>query len=212
MNGSEREEISLGWSLTAIIVAVVAVSIVWAVYTSNIAIGRSRGIIHGMREGSWSILFTDLSSIAVGNTESGVSSVEERVAPSLSDSTISTFNVNMKTPGDWFAYRFKIRNAGTLDARIGTFTAVGSSYLTCEPAASSTITAERAARLCNHIRLSLRYVDGGKDVSSDDPFLRGEEKEVELRLVYEATTDASDLPTDDVSIKVSEISIPFLQV
>ena len=214
MNGSAREEISLEWALTAIIVAVVAVSIVWAVYTSNIAIARSTGIIHGGRggNGNWSILFSDLGTITFGNEAGGSSTVEEVVAPTLSDSTISSFNVNMKTPGDWFSYRFKIKNAGDVDAAIGSFTAVGSPYLTCEPAASSTITAEKAAKLCDHFTLSLKYIDDKTDVSSDNPFPAGIEKEVELKLVYESDFDFSDLPSDDVNIKISEISIPFLQV
>ena len=209
MNGGKREEISLVGSLAAILVAVVAVSIVWAVYTSRLTIARSSSTI---KAGNWSIVFSDLIPITRGNSGGVGTTVEEKVAPTLSETTITGFQVDMKTPGDWFSYKFKINNTGKFPAKITTFSKVDSSYIACEPATSSRIEAEKAAALCSHINIKLRYTDTKADVKTDDAFAVGASKEVELYVEYDKDLTTEEAPEDDVTVTIREISIPFAQV
>ena len=199
---------SLVSALVPVAVATVAVSTVWSVHTESISIVRD----HIREDDRWSVVFTELYSVDKGNlVNSSVRTAMETQAPTLSDSTISAFAIEMGTPGDFISYRFRIKNTGNLPAKVATFSPVNSSYITCEPRDGSKITATKANDLCNHLILTMKYVDSGYSVETNDYFAPEDEREVELKLVYSQNINENDIPDDDVKITVSEISIPFMQ-
>lgn len=192
-------------TITAVVVAVVAVSIVWAAYTANLTI-KGSGTVKGA---NWSIIFTDLGSAQVGNDNNVTSTAKETTTPQIvGDTSIETYSVELKTPGDYVTYNFKIKNNGDFPAKVDTFTLPTP---TCAPADSSDATESEAANVCKNLTYTLTYVDGGATVKSGDTFAIGESKEVQLKLYYNKNAATSELPKNDITVSNLNITIPFVQ-
>ena len=200
---------SIASAVLPVLVATVAVSTVWSVHTQSISVVKNA---LDKEDDRWSIIFSELYTVDRGNLVTGSNRTAiETLAPTLSNSTISGFEIEMGTPGDFISYRFRIKNTGNVPAKVATFSAVDSSYITCEPMDGSTITAAKATALCNHLELTMKYVEDGYAVETNDYYEVDQEREVELKLVYNPDINRDDIPDDDVRISVKEISIPFVQ-
>ena len=98
-----------------LVISIIAVSVIWAAYSSNLYIKGSGDL----KKAKWSIKFSDLSSAKTGNVNGNEVTAIEKVAPHITGgNTIETFKVELQTPGDWIGYNFKIVNDGDFNARI----------------------------------------------------------------------------------------------
>ncbi len=202
----KKKNLGVIGTVLAVVVAVVGVSIVWASYTAGLNI-KGSGTVKGSK---WSIIFTDLGSAQTGNDNGMTSTAKETTAPAIvGDTSIETYSVELKTPGDYVTYNFKIKNNGDFPAKIDTgFTLPTPS---CVATVNGNATDADATNVCKNLTYTLTYVDGGESVKAGDAFDVGESKEVQLKLYYKKTATADQLPSDDITVSNLNITIPFVQ-
>lgn len=188
----------------ALVVAIVGTTVAFAAYNESLTI-KGSGTAKATR---WSIIFKDLGNVQTGNNGGVTSTAREVTAPSIvGDTSIETYSVELKTPGDYVTYNFKIKNAGDFPAKIDSGFTMPTP--TCIQGANGK--ADDATNVCGNLTYSLKYVIGGADVSVNDTFAVGEEKEVQLKIYYNKNATTAQLPTDDVAIGNLNITIPFVQ-
>lgn len=196
----------------AFFMSIVAVTVAFASYTQQLQITGSATA----RNAKWSIIFSDLETVLLGNDVSGVTSTaKEKTIPTITGNTsIGTYKVELQTPGDYAVYKFKIQNTGSFPARIDT--GFQMPIPQCTKSASGTET--DATNVCNNLEYTLKYVTctkdntkNGKAVASGNSFPVGESCDVELKLYYKETVASTDLPKNDVEISNLGIDINFIQ-
>lgn len=210
----KKKGLGVATGVVALMVSVIAVTLSYASYTSSLTIKGAATA----KKAKWSVVFTDLQTVSAtqtgttGNDANLPVTATEKVAPTIvGDTSIETYSVELKTPGDFVSYRFKITNNGDFRAKIDT----GFSLPTpsCTNGASSTNSSD-ATNVCGNLEYTLNYITGttvGDAVKSGDTFAVGDSKEVILKIKYKETNDESKLPTDDVTIGNLNITIPFVQ-
>lgn len=196
----------------AFLMSIVAVTVAFASYTQQLQITGSATA----RNAKWSIIFSDLENVTLGNDVGGVTSTaKELTEPTITGNTsIGTYKVEIQTPGDYAIYKFKIQNTGNFPAIIDTSFQMPTPQ--CTKSASGTET--DATNVCDNLEYTLKYVTCTKDntkngnaVASGNSFPIGESCDVELKLYYKGTVDASDLPQNDVEIGNLGVDINFIQ-
>ncbi len=201
---NKRKILGIGTVVTAFILSIVAVTVAFAAYSSDLKINGS-GTAKGAR---WGVVFADLQDAVTGNDNGVTSTAKEVVAPVISgEAAIETYKVELKTPGDYVSYNFKIKNSGDFPAKID------SSFVMPTPSCTkgtSGVDAD-ATNVCANLEYTLKYVSDNSDVKVGDTFDVGEAKEVQLKIYYKNTTAENQLPTDDVAIGNLNILIPFVQ-
>lgn len=200
----KKNFLGAGTIAAAFVFSVIAVSVAFAAYTSALTIKGSATA----KATKWKVIFKDLGTAVTGNDGGVTSTAREVTAPTIvGETSIETYNVELKTPGDYVTYNFKIKNDGDFPAKIDSGFAVPTP--TCTQGASGT--AADATNVCGNLTYTLKYVTGGADVSVNDTFAVGEEKEVQLKIYYNKNATTAQLPADDVTISNLNISIPFVQ-
>lgn len=182
-------------TIVAVVVAIVGVSIIWAVYSASLSI-KGSATAQGAK---WSVIFKDLSAATKGNSAGLTSTAKETATPTIKNGTsIENFGISVQTPGDFVSYKFKIRNDGNFPAKISTFTMP-------KPSCGS------ATAVCSNLTYTLTYTSNDAAVQTGDVFAAGAEKEVMLKLAYKDSITAANLPSTAVSISNLDITIPFVQ-
>lgn len=188
----------------ALVISVVGTTVAFAAYNASLTI-KGSGTAKATR---WSIIFKNLGNAQTGNDGGVTSTAREVTAPSIvGDTSIETYSVELKTPGDYVTYNFKIKNAGDFPAKIDSGFAMPTP--SCTKGASG-VDAD-ATNVCGNLTYTLKYVTGGANVAVNDTFAAGEEKEVQLKIYYSKNVTTAQLPTDDVAIGNLNITIPFVQ-
>ena len=129
-------------------------------------------------------------------------------APALDDTSIETYDVVLKKPGDSVTYTFNVTNTGTIPAKIGTLTKASAPTFT----GLSTDTEDKEADellVASNVSYTLTYTSGGATVAEEDKLAPAETKNLTLTLAY--SSDVSKLPTNDVAISDLGISIIYVQ-
>lgn len=203
----KKKNIGVVGAMLAVIVAVLGVSVVWAAYTAELNI-KGSGTVQGA---NWSVVFVDLGQAVTGNEAGMTSYAREVTAPAIAGNTsIETYKVELKTPGDYVTYTFKIKNNGDFPAKIDTGFAMPTP--TCAPAEAGSATEQDASNVCGNVSYTLTYTAGSKAaVAVGDTFEPGEAKEVMLKLAYNKAATTAQLPKDDIEISNLNITIPFIQ-
>ena len=124
-----------GFKIVALCVALVALSVAYAGYTSTLTVEGTATV-----KSAWDIKWTDLSA----GTKTGYADISNKsLAIDSTEQAISGIIGTLKAPGDTITYTWKATNAGEIDATISGVT-VGS--LSCAPAATATGTRRADAR------------------------------------------------------------------
>ena len=200
----------------AFVFSITAVTIAFAAYNSSLTIKGSATA----KASKWKVIFKDLSSATIGNDNGVTPTAREVTHPSIvGEVSIETYNVEIKTPGDYLTYNFKIKNDGDFPAQISTFSMPTP---TCRNGASGS--PSDASNVCSNLSYTLKYVNNdpntvdsaiavsaGDDVATGDKYTPGLEREVQLRIYYSKNITPSQLPVDDVAIGNLNVTIPFVQ-
>ncbi len=201
---NKRKILGIGTVAIALVLSIIAVTVAFAAYSSDITINGSATA----KGAHWSVVFSDLQTAVTGNDNGMTSTAKEVLAPTISGQTsIETYKVELQTPGDYVSYNFKIRNSGDFPAKIDTSFAMPTP--TCTKGTSG-VDAD-ATNVCNNLEYTLKYVSDGTTVKVGDTFDVGESKEVQLKIYYKKIVPTEQLPTDDVAIGNLNIVIPFVQ-
>lgn len=203
----KKKSLGIVTGVIALVVSVAAVTLAYAAYDASLTI-KGSGTAKATK---WSIIFKDLGEAQTGNDGGVTSTASEKTTPNIVGNTsIETYSVELKTPGDYVTYNFKIKNDGDFPAKIDTGFTMPTP--TCTKGASG-VDAD-ATNVCSNLTYTLKYVTNGvvgDDVSVNDTFAAGEEKEVQLKIYYNKNATSAQLPTDDVAIGNLNITIPFVQ-
>ena len=187
-------------AIVALLIAVVGLTVGYAAYSSTLTINGTATV----DPASWKVNFgykdgtTSLTGTIKGHAT-------ETTAPTLADTTISGFDVTLKAPGDSVTYNFLIKNSGTLNAELASFT-MGT--LTCAPNASGSISQEDATKLCGELKYTLAYADGST-ITTGTTLNATDSKELELKLEWPSASTLS--VSDDVKVTIGATTFVYEQ-
>lgn len=195
----EKERGAKVIAIVALLIAVVGLTVGYAAYSSTLNINGTANV----DPASWKVNFGYKTGDSLTGTTTGHAT--ETTAPTLADTTISGFDVTLKAPGDSVTYNFLIKNSGTLNAKLASFT-MGT--LTCAPNASGSISQEDATNLCGELKYTLTYADGST-ITTDTTLDAGDSKELVLKLEWPSASTLS--VSDDVKVTIGTTTFVYQQ-
>lgn len=187
-------------TIVALLVAVLGLSIGYAAYAENLKISGT--VTARSSSNSWNVKFENISAAEFGGI------ANEMVAPELTSTTISKFEVNFFAPGDSVSYTFDVVNKGLLNAKLTTFS---KGSLSCEPSTNSTATAEEANALCRDLTYTLTYADGS-DIKTGDLLYAGDSNNTKsLKVTIGWKHDSTISLKDDVLVTIGATNFIYTQ-
>lgn len=194
----EKERKIKTLSIVALIVAVLGLTVAFAALSTQLTISGTAEVTGGTDR--WNILFQNLNK--------DVNSTGEIITePTLTNTSITGFEVKFKKPGDYVTYTFDVKNAGEIDAKISEI--IKAATPTCTSKASPAVP-EDETKVCDHLEYTLTYSDGS-EVKASDTLNAGAVSNMKLLLKYKDDVTAELLPTNDVSISDLDIKIKYNQ-
>lgn len=185
-------------AVVALCVALVALSVAYAGYTSTLTVEGTATV-----KSAWDIKWTDLSA----GTKTGYADISNKsLAIDSTEQAISGFIGTLKAPGDTITYTWKATNAGEIDATISGVT-VGS--LSCAPAATNGSTAAEASAVCAKLSVAFQYDGATLTTQTTGDLLHGTSKNVSMTITY-AAGDAVAL-SGNVAVTLGRTSFTYEQ-
>ena len=187
-------------AIAALLVAVIGLSIGYAAYTENLKV--SGAVTARASSNSWNVKFENISAAELGGI------ANEMVAPTLTATVISDFEVNFFAPGDSVSYTFDVANKGLLNAKLTTFS---KGSLSCEPSTNSKATTTEANALCKDLTYTITYADGS-DIKTGDLLYTGELNNTKsLKVTVSWKNDSTISLTDDVLVTIGASTFIYTQ-
>lgn len=179
-------------AVLSLVVAVMGISVAFAAMNQTLNINGTANF----NPATWSVRFVGLSNPLL------TGSAMVSTPPTITETKIADFVVNLSGPNDSVTYTFSVKNQGTMDAKLSTFLVPTPSCV-----GSSVETGDNDAKIvCSNIYYTVTYEDG-KIINTGDLLPSGEEKRLKLTIGYNGTT----LPSAPVSIKGLNISFIYTQ-
>lgn len=202
MNNNNGREMKI-LVVAALIISIVAIGIGFAAFSETLTINGNASV----QTSSWKVKFSELGTATLTGTASEVTK------PTLSDTTIETYNATFKTPGDSVSYKIKVSNTGSYNAKITTATI---SVPSCTGKADAATAETDATKVCDKLTYTLVYdtddtQSAGQAVAVGDTLKAGETRPMVLTLKYAEFTDATLLPAADVSISNLGVTLVYSQ-
>lgn len=202
MNNNNGREMKI-LVVAALIISIVAIGIGFAAFSQNLTINGNASV----QTSSWNVKFSELGSATLTGTAAEVTK------PTLSDTTIGTYNATFKTPGDSISYKIKVSNTGSYNAKITTATIP---VPTCRGKSGESTAEADAGKVCDKLTYTLVYdtddtKSAGQAVQVGDTLDAGETRPMVLTLKYTEFTDATLLPAADVSISNLGVTLVYSQ-
>lgn len=180
-------------TLMVMIVAVLGLTVAYAALSSTLNITGAATL----DAATWKLEFNSLSAPVLTGGAKVVT------APTITGgTTLGTYNVTLTKPGDSVKYTFNVKNAGTINAKISSFTKAAKP--TCTSPTGVTID---ATTVCNGLTYTLVYTDTKAPVAQNDVLAAGQTRNLTLTLAF----DGNALPSNDVSITNLGITIIYTQ-
>lgn len=202
MNNNNGREMKI-LVVAALIISIVAIGIGFAAFSETLTINGSASV----QTSTWKVKFSELGTATL------TGSAAEVTKPTLSDTTIKTYNATFKTPGDSVSYKIKVSNTGSYNAKITTATI---SVPSCTGKAGEATADADATKVCDKLTYTLVYdtddtQSAGQAVAVGDTLKAGETRPMVLTLKYAEFTDATLLPAADVSISNLGVTLVYSQ-
>lgn len=202
MNNNNGREMKI-LVVAALIISIVAIGIGFAAFSETLTINGSASV----QTSTWKVKFSELGTATL------TGSAAEVTKPTLSDTTIETYNATFKTPGDSVSYKIKVSNTGSYNAKITTATI---SVPSCTGKAGEATADADATKVCDKLTYTLVYdtddtQSAGQAVAVGDTLKAGETRPMVLTLKYAEFTDATLLPAADVSISNLGVTLVYSQ-
>lgn len=181
-------------AVIALMVAVVGLTIGYAAYSSTLKITGAAKV----DPSSWNVKFAYKTgdSLVAAKTGNAVVTTEA----TLSETQVSGFNATLKAPGDSITYNFVVTNAGSLAAKLSTFT-MGT--LSCAPADGSSATTEEVGNVCKELSYTLTGVTEGETLAANAS------SDLTLKLEWSKTGVAT--ASGPIAITVGETTLLYTQ-
>lgn len=181
-------------AVIALMVAVVGLTIGYAAYSSTLKINGTANV----DPSSWNVKFVYKTGNSLTATLTGGAVMSTEAT--LTDTQVSGFNVTLKAPGDSATYTFAVKNAGSLAAKLSTFT-MGT--LSCAPAGGSSATTEEASNVCKELSYTLT------GVKENDTLAANDSNDLTLKLEWSKTGVAT--ASGPIAITVGETTLLYTQ-
>lgn len=179
-------------AVMALIVAVLGISVAFAAMNQTLNING----VANFNPATWNVKFANLSE----PTLTGNATIQTQ--PTLTETRIGDFVVNLSKPNDSVSYTFSVKNEGSMNAQLSTFTIPTPTCI----GSSATTGVNDANIVCDNIYYTVTYEDGSI-INNGDLLNSGSEKRMKLTIGYNGTT----LPNESVSIKGLDISFIYTQ-
>lgn len=205
--------------VAALIIAVVSLGIAFAAFSSTLTINGSATV----QTSNWKIYFTTASDGSDPGT-SGTALPSNQIVPSNLQAGIAstasgsatvktanfTWSATFKTPGDKVVYDFYVRNTGSFAAKI---TDINAPNITCTKGTGQNPSEETT--VCGHIHYELRKgtADGSLVALNDEIASGGNAHYYVVAWMDNDNWSASgtDLPSEQVNVSTTQISITYTQ-
>lgn len=183
----------------ALVVAIVGLTIGYAAYSTTLKITGTANV----DPAKWDVHFANKTGDSLTATIEG--KAVETTAPTLTATNISGFDVTLKAPGDTVTYNFLVKNTGTIDAILTSFSMGG---ITCAPTEKSSTTQEDADKLCGELSYSLKYADGSV-ITTGATLAAGGTSDLVLKIEW--LKSSSFLVTGDVLVNIGTSTFVYEQ-
>lgn len=207
-NGMEDRNMRFMALVAVLAVALVAtIGVAVAAFSQDLHINGTAKVVPT----NWDVHFENLSAVSTNGDAAEVTT------PSIDSTTtkIETYDVTLKTPGDYVEYTFDIKNGGDVDAKIGSITmktggTSSSTKLTCNIAAGGDTT--KAQTTCGNLHYTLTWTSAGNPaVKVNDTLIANQKRTAKLKLELDAGMDPTDLPDKDLTISDLGVVINYVQ-
>jgi hypothetical protein len=188
--------------IIALLISVISLSIAYAAYSATLLIS---GTVTAKKSSStWNVHFTttdggdDLIPTLYGNAK-----VVSKA--SLSETTISNFEITFYAPGDSITYDFEVKNTGSVDATLNKIT-MGS--LNCSSIGTTLDGNTEANTLCQNIHMNITKKNG-ETINIGDKIPSGGYATYKLTITWDKN-DSSNY-SNDIAINVGTTTFDFIQ-
>ena len=194
MKNNKSKNILLG----VLAVGLVGMTVAYAALSQKLDIKSTAKV----KASTWDIHFENLSTAQTVGTGKVVTE------PTLSATQITGLNVKLQKPGDSVSYIFDIKNAGTIDSKIGEYKInTKDDGIVCTDESGSTDSAD-ATLVCNNLKYTIVYsedttadqtgdvISSGSSFTTDQQLKAGNKISAKLTVTY----DGDAVPTNDVTI------------
>lgn len=147
--------------MTIVALGLSVIGVAFACVAMNVALSMKK------TESVWDVNFVDLVV-----EKNGEATSEQ---PVINSTSMSDFHMTLKNKDDSVTYRFKLKNAGAVDARLKVISEM-------KPVCT-VVDRNSASNVCNNVSYTLTYNDG-KAVSTGDIIKSGFNKELTLKVEY----------------------------
>lgn len=179
-------------SMVVLFLAVVGISIGFAMMSTQLSITGTVKVVPA----TWDIKFLQDYSFSDNDTDA-----DETGTPTITDTTITGYEVTLTKPGDKGTYLFTVKNNGTINAKVSTVT-LGST-LTVVGSSQSDEDIVRANLIYN-----VTWSDGST-IAAGDELAAGAQRDVRIDVEYSSA--ATQLPQDEVTVTGRDLTILFVQ-
>ncbi len=190
-NNRNRRFVTLVILLAVALVGVIGVAV--AAFSTNLYVRGTATV----RSTVWDIHFENLQEAVITGSKAKVNTKPtiQTSVQNMPQAAIKEYDVELKDPGDAIEFTFDVKNGGDLDAVLNTITMNTGAALSC----SSTNTSE-ATKVCAKLNYTLTYANNGAAVSVGDKLDAGVSKTMKLKLEFDSSATADDLPSEDVMV------------
>lgn len=183
--------------LGVLAVGLVGISVAYASLSSNLKISGTAKVATA----TWNIKFDNMSAgVATGYAalpSSGKFGIQ------TGSTTVSGDLGTLKAPGDTITYKFKVKNNGSINAKVNS---VSTPTLTC--VSSSTGSATTAStNFCKGLAYTVQYSDGSAISAGQALAANGGSKDITVKLV----NNNNSLATEDIKVTASAMTINYIQ-
>lgn len=178
-------------AIVALLVAVVGLSVAYAALSTSLSISGSATV----NSATWQVEFLE------GEWDDPVGSAVTS-GPEFGVTSITNIGVTLVKPGDKVVYRFKVKNKGSIPAKLSANTAIGT--ISCTGGANTT----EASNTCANISYTLTYGDG-KVPTAGDTLAASAEKDLILTIEFKSTATA--VPSSAVTVNGISATLEYVQ-
>lgn len=183
--------------LGVLAVGLVGISVAYASLSSNLNISGTAKVATA----TWNIKFDNMSAGAATGYAALPSSGKFGIQ--TGSTTVSGDLGTLKAPGDTITYTFKVKNNGSINAKVNS---VSTPTLTC--VSSSTGSATTAStNFCKGLAYTVKYSDGSSIAAGQALAANGGSKDITVKLV----NNNNSLATEDIKVTASAMTINYIQ-
>ena len=182
--------------LGVLAVGLVGITVAYATLSSNLKISGTAKVATA----TWNVKFESLSA----GTATGYATLPStgKLAIQTGSTTISGDLGTLKAPGDTITYTVKVKNAGTINAKVNNVT---TPTLTCKPVASGGNTTN-ATNFCKNLAYTVKYSDNTA-IAANQTLTAGSSKDITIKMVNHNNSVLSE----DVSVSASAMTLNYVQ-